>query len=404
MKITYAKLFGAFVIFVLRSFSATLTYQPSPYKGTDLWITNYYSYNDDYGVNDGRLRVGGWGDVYYSAIKFDLEGLPQNPTQVVLALFPYSVNDGSTVVPMNVARLTSEWNENSGWFNTTWMGISIGSLPAPTNFMWNGMNLTSVYKLWKSGAAANHGILLMPQANNNRFNTYYSSDSPTITYRPFLQITYDETVTPPNFRLPLPGGRKWVVTTEIGGLDHKYPNKYRSDGTEETLHHDEFHDNNHSPGNYFSIDFGTASSPQYSGDIPILAAANGRVVNAEGGENHPNGYFVVIDHDNDGNLYTGFSTRYLHMKYQPEVRVGDFVMQGKRLGYMGNTGRTADGKPTSHGTHLHFGVRYNNQGYSWIDALTFVKLEGLHMKQYQTEVDVNGNRHINSYFLSTNTP
>jgi len=44
----------------------TLTLQPGP-EGQDVWVTNVYSYNDNYGVDDDRLRVGGWGDYYDSS-------------------------------------------------------------------------------------------------------------------------------------------------------------------------------------------------------------------------------------------------------------------------------------------------------------------------------------------------
>jgi murein DD-endopeptidase MepM/ murein hydrolase activator NlpD len=171
---------------------------------------------------------------------------------------------------------------------------------------------------------------------------------------------------------------------------------------------DKFHvDTAHTDLNYFSVDFG-GSTTWTGGDIPILAAAAGKVVLVR--NNADNGNYIVIDHDGDGNLGTGYSTRYLHLK--DGVLVSEFtsVVQGQILGYMGNTG-------ASENIHLHFGVRYANQGYSTIPALQIVKIEGLHMKQYQTEVtsetkgievpyDGNYNvrvRSLNSYFPSTNT-
>ncbi len=382
MNAQYLRLFLAFVVSALQSFAATLFYQPSPFKGKDVWITNYYSYNDDYGVNDGRLRVGGWGDQYNSAIKFDLEGLPQNATQVVLAMYPYPANDGSTTVPMSVWRLTNNWDENSGWKNTTWTGYSLGTMPAPSNYMWQGTVITSVYNAWKANPSTNQGLMFLPTATNNRFNTFLSSDYETKGYRPYLQITYDETVTPPNFKLPLPGNRKWMVTTEIGSGDAQNPGQILS---------------SHSGINYFSLDFSTKSIPEYYGPIPIYAAAAGRVTTAT--YNQFNGNHVVIDHDYDGNENTGFTTRYLHFQSLPIVNVGQHVAQGQLLGYMGNTGEVLN-----KAVHLHFGVRYNGSGASSVNELSFVKLEGWTMKNFQTEIDAAGNRTINSYYTSTNTP
>lgn len=362
--------------------AASLTYKPSPYKGTDVWLSSYYSYGDDYGVDNDRLRVGGWGDWYYSAIKFDLEGLPQSATQTVLSLYAFNPSDGSTPISSNVWQLTNSWNESSGTYNTSWLGYNLGSLPAPTYGVFNGIIITSLYNTWKSTPSTNLGIMLVPTANSNNFNTYYSSDYSSRDYRPVIQVVYNETVTPPSFKLPLPGNRSWVVTTEIGGQDAKNPGSI-----------DEWHTNVNN--GFFSIDFGPASIPSYSGDIPILASAGGKVV--ESGFTSGNGNYVFVNHSGGNDRNTGFVTNYLHFKYPPSVSVGSPVSQGSVLGYMGNTG-------ISTGTHLHFCVYYNGQSTSTIQALTFIKLDGICMKQYQTEVDGSGNRVANSYWPSTNTP
>lgn len=382
MKTRLLTLVAVFCVLASQNMNAAvLTYRPSPYKGTDVWISSYYSYNDDYGVDNDRLRVGGWGDWYYSAIKFDLEGLPQNATQAVLAMYAFDAGDGSTTVNSDVWRLTGSWDESSGMYNTSWMGVNLGSISAPTNGGYNGVIITTQYNGWKSSPSTNHGLLFAPWANNNNFNTYYSSDYSNRDYRPLIQITYDETVTPPSLKLPLPGNRSWVVTTEIGGWDAKYPGQQLY---------------SHIDNNYFSIDFGAASSPWYSGDIPIYAAAGGKIAVVGTDPNHANGYYVVINHSNVQNETTGYTTRYLHFKYSPSVTLGQNVNQGQLLGYMGSTGASA--------VHLHFGVRYENSGSSSVNALSFVKMEGLPLKQYQTEVNGSGNRVSNSYFPSSNTP
>lgn len=361
-------------------FAASLTYQPSPYRGTDVWLSSYYDYSSDYGVDDATLAVGGWGDYYWSAIKFDLEGLPSTATSCALYMWAYSNGGSSTPVSMNVYALVNSWDENAGWYNTTWSGYNLGTIPAPTTGQFNGFSFTSVYNYWKDGSIANGGLLLMPTANNNRFNYYHSSDYSVPTYRPYLTIQYTETVTPPSLKLPLPGNRSWVVTTEIGGWDAADPGNQLS---------------THTSGNYFSIDFGPSSSPSYSGDIPIYAAASGKIAYA--GSSTPNGYYVVINHNNVVSESDGYTTRYLHLKYSPSVTTGNNVSQGDLLGYMGDTGQ-ADG------VHLHFGVRYDNNGASSVNPLTFVKMEGLILKQYQTAVDGSGNRTSDSYYPSTNTP
>lgn len=78
---------------------------------------------------------------------------------------------------------------------------------------------------------------------------------------------------------------------------------------------------------------------------PIYAAAAGRVVRAErfGGY----GNCVDIDHGH------GIITRYGHLS-SINVRVGDKVGVGEKIGGMGSTGRST-------GTHLHYEVRIDGQ-------------------------------------------
>lgn len=367
---------------VIAASAATLVYQPSPFNGTDLWITNKYSYNDDYGVDSDILRVGGWGDAYRTAIKFDLEGLPKTASKAVLAMFAVPVDGAVGTTGMSVARLANSWDESSGWYTHPWSGVILGTLPGPSVWNFNGVVITDQYNDWKKGSYANQGLLFMPVTTSNRFNHYYSSDHPVKGFRPYLHITYEEKVAPPAFKLPLPGGRSWPVTTEIGGKDAKYPGDI-----------DIWHTS--SKNGYFSLDFGSYSSPAYEGDIPIYASASGTVI--ESGYNMWNGNYVFMNHSGGYDRSSGFVTNYLHMKFAPVVRAGEYVSQGGLLGFMGDTGLGT-------GKHLHFCVYYNGASTAGTEELSYVKLEGLCLKQYQTEVDKEGNRVANSYYRSTNTP
>lgn len=77
---------------------------------------------------------------------------------------------------------------------------------------------------------------------------------------------------------------------------------------------------------------------------PVRAAAGGPViVSREGGWNGGYGNYVVIKHDN------GTQTLYAHMT-STIVGVGQVVVQGQIIGYVGTTGRAT-------GPHLHFEVR-----------------------------------------------
>lgn len=75
---------------------------------------------------------------------------------------------------------------------------------------------------------------------------------------------------------------------------------------------------------------------------PIYAANNGVVV--EAGYTNINGNYVLINHNN------GYYSIYAHMQML-NVKVGQVVAGGQKIGTMGNTGYST-------GPHLHFGIYY----------------------------------------------
>ena len=75
---------------------------------------------------------------------------------------------------------------------------------------------------------------------------------------------------------------------------------------------------------------------------PVLAANDGQVIIAQ--PMFYEGNLVVIDHGQQ------FTTQYMHLS-KIEVKVGDRVRKGQRLGLSGATGRVT-------GPHLHLGVRW----------------------------------------------
>lgn len=77
---------------------------------------------------------------------------------------------------------------------------------------------------------------------------------------------------------------------------------------------------------------------------PILAAASGEViVSRQGGWNGGYGNYIVIRHDN------GAQTLYAH-NLSNIVGIGQRVVQGQVIGYVGSTGRST-------GAHVHFEIR-----------------------------------------------
>ncbi|RAZ81537.1 hypothetical protein DP120_04485 [Planococcus halotolerans] len=114
-------------------------------------------------------------------------------------------------------------------------------------------------------------------------------------------------------------------------------------------------------GGYISSERGPRWGRQHKGiDIAqpdgfdILAADHG-VVKAAGADG-TFGNRVVIDHGN------GYETIYAHLKSM-NVKVGDKVPQGTKIGVMGTTGRST-------GIHLHFEISKNG---ATKDPLNYVK-------------------------------
>ena len=107
---------------------------------------------------------------------------------------------------------------------------------------------------------------------------------------------------------------------------------------------------------------------------PIHSVADGKVIYKGwlGGY----GKAVKIRHRN------GYVTIYAHMKSYGKIRLGQYIPQGKVIGYMGNTG-------LSTGPHLHFGVMHNGK---WINPVKIkksakVRLYGKRKKQFLAYID-----------------
>jgi len=233
-------------------------------------------------MQDDKLQIGGWGDLYQSYLKFDLTGLPQNVSQAIFWIMPSATPSPKILTPFAVCPVTSFWDNNMIWNTKPSAPSCYGWYASPTPDNWWGLYITNWYTGWKNGTMANYGLKLIPQFNNNNnFDMFRSSRYTDVRWkRPLIQLNFTPPVAMPDFKVPLPGGLYWLVTTEVGGYD------CLGDIPGNSPWPDTAHQNN----NYFSIDFSWRnfdanwnqrydpnSSDPAKNNIPILAAANGRV-------------------------------------------------------------------------------------------------------------------------------
>jgi murein DD-endopeptidase MepM/ murein hydrolase activator NlpD len=105
---------------------------------------------------------------------------------------------------------------------------------------------------------------------------------------------------------------------------------------------------------HMGLDFGAGGIA----GMAIPAASGGTVVEAN--YNGAMGNHVIIDHAG------GFRTRYFHMVATPDVRAGQTVTKGQKLGNVGSTG-------LSTGPHLHWETF---EGGQVVDPRGFMKRRG----------------------------
>ena len=175
----------------LRKPISQIVVQPGPGQGKDIWTTSVYSYapgggGPGGGLDDFELVAGGWFDIYYSLLQFDLSTLPTTARSVRLELFSFPQRgDGTTGLYLD--RITEFWDwrtQGTGsdllrlWWadRPNFQQWVPQALPAPTEGQWYSIDITSLYNAWQNGTYPNFGIQLRPVSNFNTWAEFYSSD------------------------------------------------------------------------------------------------------------------------------------------------------------------------------------------------------------------------------------
>ncbi|MHB1316396.1 MAG: DNRLRE domain-containing protein [Minisyncoccota bacterium] len=175
--------------------SNTVLYPLSGNVCSYAWVTDYYY---GFGQHNAELRVGGYGDWFYSLLKCTVPNAPKNAIKVVLRLRAYAGSYGGSRGQMYLDRVTSWWDNFTKW-QTRPTGITITTLPAPVDNQWLEIDITDLYN---DGSFSTHGIRLRPVANTNVFNTFRSPDYSDLTLQPHLVVTTATSI--PNIPPPPP--------------------------------------------------------------------------------------------------------------------------------------------------------------------------------------------------------
>ena len=145
------------LLFASLSFAADKWLQPPAAEGMDTWFGSYYNTTAQH---DGRDRVGGWGDRYFSVLRFNLSGLPLNASRAVI--WTYAFADGGTPTGIDWYIMSGQWQANTigynnfpGMYSTKYI-----SETAPFLNQWTGVDVTALYNYWRQGYVVNGGFIL----------------------------------------------------------------------------------------------------------------------------------------------------------------------------------------------------------------------------------------------------
>jgi hypothetical protein len=173
----------------------------SPGNSKNIWTTSVYSFagggrpGPGGGLENDELKVGGWGDEYWSLIQFELQAFPQRARSATLKLYNNPGQGPSRPAPFDVYVIDEAWGWQKGdrlwWSNRPTAMRKSASIPAPRRDSWVSIDLTEVFNKWRSGAQPNFGIALLPTDTNNAFNIFRSSMYSDETYRPRVEVTFD---------------------------------------------------------------------------------------------------------------------------------------------------------------------------------------------------------------------
>ncbi len=161
----------------------------------DIWTTSVYSFapgggGPGGGLANDELKVGGWGDLYYSYISFDVDELSRSARKAILFVYNKQASGAPVAMKLEIVRRPWGWKEGDRlWWRDRPSSALLQFLQnVPRIESWYAVDVTDAYRQWKKGDAPNYGILLSPVSNNNEFNVFASSRVSNQDLRPRLVV------------------------------------------------------------------------------------------------------------------------------------------------------------------------------------------------------------------------
>ncbi len=192
------------------------------------------------------------------------------------------------------------------------------------------------------------------------------------------RVGFARVVVQEDFTLPLPGGRHWLLLTEVGT-----PTGSCAAG-EGGLRQDGGRDCSHAGVSRYSLDFAAVTQEEGAltgvRPVDVLAAADGTVIDVclrppTEITCGPNGPFVTVEHRD------GFVGIYAHLDPSSvTIRRKTPVTRGQPLGTMGAWG---GGGGADENAWVHFELRFEGQGPNAASVLERLVVDGRRLTEYQ---------------------
>jgi TPR repeat protein len=145
-------------------------------------------YNQNGGGSLDILRFGGWGDFYYPFLQFDVSHGPDASATRKATLKLYVVGDSPPNDPhLAIDRVLQSWDAGSVSYDHH-PDFDYYQQVTALQRQGNSMDITDLYKGWRSGTIPNYGICLVSGANNQTNGAFASSRATDVNLRPAIIV------------------------------------------------------------------------------------------------------------------------------------------------------------------------------------------------------------------------